>query len=214
KSTMIALSDHSYMTFTDYLAWEIHQDEKYEYLNGEAYAMTGGTIPHNAIAVNLIASLHGHLRGRSCQVLGSDAKVIISDQGPSFYPDLVVTCDPRDRGAITAIRYPCVIIEVLSPTTEHYDRGQKFHHYRRLETLRDYLLVSSDRLNVELFHLSDGQKWEFTPYEPDDRVQLASLDFECSIAQIYEDIIFPDPTPTPSIWESSVNAHQDSQSNS
>ncbi|KKJ00358.1 Uma2 family endonuclease [Prochlorothrix hollandica] len=211
---MIALSDHSYMTPADYLAWEVQQETRHEYLQGEVYAMAGGTLAHNDITINLISLLKAHLKGTSCKVRASDAQVCIGDRSCYFYPDVVVSCNPQDNRARRFIEFPCVIIEVLSPTTEHYDRGQKFHHYRRLETLRDYLLVSSDRLNVELFHLSDGQKWEFTPYEPDDRVQLASLDFECSIAQIYEDIIFPDPTPTPSIWESSVNAHQDSQSNS
>ena len=123
---MIALCDRLCMTLAQYLDWEPQQLEKYEYLNGEAYAMTGGTIPHNRIAINLIAALHPHLRDRGCLVLGSDAKVVISESGPSFYPDVVVTCDPRDRTAIAAIRYPSLIIEVLSPGTESFDRGDKF----------------------------------------------------------------------------------------
>lgn len=185
---MIAIPDKPHMTLEEFFQWEVQQDSKYEYINGEVYAMTGGTVPHSAIAVNLLAALRPHVRNRSCQVLSSDAKVAISETGPSFYPDLSVTCDPRDRGAIEAIRYPCIIVEVLSPSTESYDRGNKFAHYRRLESLREYALISSDRINVEIFRLNDRGKWELTPYSPGETVQLTSLEFECAIEVLYEDV--------------------------
>lgn len=185
---MIAIPDKPHMTFQEYLKWEVQQDSKYEYVNGEVYAMTGGTIPHSAIAVNLLAALRPHMRGRSCQVLSSDAKVALSETGPGFYPDLSITCDSRDQGAIEAIRYPCIIVEVLSPSTESYDRGAKFAHYRRIESLREYVLVSSDRINVEIFRLNERNKWELTPYAAGETVQLVSLDFECPIELLYEDV--------------------------
>jgi Uma2 family endonuclease len=176
------------MTLEQFFQWEVQQDGKYEYINGEVYAMTGGTVPHSAIVVNLVAALRPHARSRSCQVLSADAKVAISDTGPSFYPDLQVTCDARDRGAIDALRYPCLIVEVLSPSTESYDRGAKFAHYRRLESLREYVLISSDRINIEIFRLNDRHKWELTPYSPGETVQLTSIEFECPIELLYEDI--------------------------
>lgn len=185
---MIAIPDKLQMSFQEYLEWEARQDCKYEYVNGAVYAMTGGTIPHSAIAVNLLASLRPHLRGRSCQVLSSDAKVALSETGPGFYPDLSVTCDPRDQGAIEAIRYPCIVVEVLSPSTESYDRGTKFADYRCLESLREYVLVSSDRMNVEIFRLNERNKWELTPYAAGEAVQLVSIDFECPIELLYEDV--------------------------
>ena len=188
---MIALCDRLCMTLAQYLDWEPQQLEKYEYLNGEAYAMTGGTIPHNRIAINLIAALHPHLRDRGCLVLGSDAKVVISESGPSFYPDVVVTCDPRDRTAIAAIRYPSLIIEVLSPGTESFDRGDKFRFYRSLPSLQEYALINSDRPNIEIFRLNTSQKWELTAYEAGDSVALRSLDFTISIDLIYEDVTLP-----------------------
>lgn len=189
---MIAISNHPHMTFQEYLEWELQQDCKYEYVNGEVYAMTGGTIPHSAIAVNLLAALRPHVRDRSCQVLSSDAKVALSETGPGFYPDLSVTCDPRDQGAIEAIRYPCIIVEVLSPSTESYDRGAKFAHYRRLESLQEYVLISSDRINVEIFRLNERHKWELTPYAPGEMVQLTGIDFECPIELLYEDVKLTD----------------------
>ncbi|MBD2025106.1 Uma2 family endonuclease [Leptolyngbya sp. FACHB-711] len=187
---MIAISHNPLMTFQEYLKWETQQDCKYEYVGGEVYAMTGGTIPHSAIAVNLLAALRPHVRGRSCQVLSSDAKVAISETGPGFYPDLSVTCDSRDQEAIEAIRYPCIIVEVLSPSTESYDRGAKFAHYRCLKSLREYVLVSSDRMNVEIFRLNERKKWELTPYAAGETLQLISLDFECPIELLYEDVKF------------------------
>jgi Uma2 family endonuclease len=185
---MIAIPDKPYMTLQEYFEWEVQQGCKYEYVNGEVYAMTGGTIPHSAIAVNLSAALRPHVRSRSCRVLSSDAKVAISETGPSFYPDLSVTCDSRDRGAIDAICHPCLIVEVLSPSTESYDRGAKFAHYRRLESLREYVLISSDRVNVEIFRLNERHKWELTPYAAGETVQFTSIEFECPIELLYEDV--------------------------
>jgi Uma2 family endonuclease len=188
---MIAIPEKFPMTLEQFFEWEVQQDCKYEYIDGEVYAMTGGTVPQSAIIVNLAAALSPHVRGRCCQVLSSDAKVAISDNGPSLYPDLQVTCDSRDRGAIDALRYPCLIVEVLSPSTESYDRGAKFAHYRRLESLREYVLISSDRINVEIFRLNERNKWELTPYSPGETVQLTSIEFECVIELLYEDIEFP-----------------------
>ena len=107
----------------EYFKWEARQEIRYEYINGEVFAMAGGTIDHSTIAANLIALLRPHVRGRNCRVLGSDAKVGISKSGEFFYPDLLVTCDDRDRNSTKAIFYPTLIIEVLSPSTEAYNRG-------------------------------------------------------------------------------------------
>ncbi len=120
------------LTPQEYLEWEVQQPLRYEYFNGQVFAMAGGTLPHADIALNLASLLREPLRGR-CKVRNSDAKVGITDDGPFTYPDLSISCDERDRTARQFIRYPCVIIEVLSPSTEAYDRGGKFALYRRLE---------------------------------------------------------------------------------
>lgn len=185
---MVASPEQSYLPPMAYLAWEVQQPLKYEYVDGQVYGMTGGTIPHNAIAVNLIAALRPVVREWGCRVLGSDAKVAISEAGPFFYPDVLVTCDDLDREAIEAVRHPNVIIEVLSAGTEAYDRGAKFAQYRKLESLQEYILIDSTRRAVDLFRLNERGKWELTAYGEEDRVQLSSLQFECSMDVIYEDI--------------------------
>jgi Uma2 family endonuclease len=134
--------------------------------------------------------LRPHLRGKNCRVLGSDAKVGISPSGEFFYPDLLVTCDDRDRKSAKAVFYPKLIIEVLSPSTEAYNRGGKFARYRQLSSLSEYVLVGSESIGVEAFRLNDRGKWELTPYGEGDLVQFASIDFECAIAAIYEDVEF------------------------
>jgi Uma2 family endonuclease len=195
---MIADPKSSYLTPLEYLEWEEQQPLKYGYIDGEIYAMTGGTIPHNIIAINLATVLKGHLRGKGCKVLGSDAKVGISENGPYHYPDVTVTCDPRDKKAVQAIYHPCLIIEVLSPSTEGFDRGDKFKHYRRIDTLREYVLINSDRPNVECYHLNEREKWELTAYSAEENgvlpeeitLELKSIDLVLPLAMVYEDVEF------------------------
>jgi Uma2 family endonuclease len=179
---MIAILDRFYMNPDEYLEWEARQELKHEYIDGEVYAMTGGTIPHNAIAINLIAALRPHVRDSGCRVLGSDAKVRITEKGPFLYSDVLVTCDERDKQAIQAIEFPTLIIEVLSPETEAYDRGHKFSQYRRLSSLQEYVLINSDRIGADIFRLNERGKWELTPYTIDDEIELIGIGFKCSIA--------------------------------
>ena len=192
---MIADSGFPRMTPQEYLAWEEVQPLRYEYFNGEVVAMTGGTIPHNQIAVNLAALLKSHLRGKGCKVLTSDAKVAVSESGPFHYADVSVTCDARDRSARQAIRYPCLIAEVLSPSTEAIDRGEKFRHYRRIETLREYLLIDPDCMSLECYRLNERDNWELfhafikdKESAEDCEVALSSIDLEFSLALLYEDV--------------------------
>ena len=187
---MIAVPNNPRISPDEYFEWEARQEIRYEYINGEVFAMAGGTIDHSTIAANLIALLRPHVRGRNCRVLGSDAKVGISKNGEFFYPDLLVTCDDRDRNAAKAVFYPTLIIEVLSPSTEAYNRGGKFARYRQLTSLCEYMLVSSERIEVEAFRLNERGKWELTAYGNSDLVQFSSIEFECAIAAIYEDVDF------------------------
>lgn len=176
------------LTPQEYLEWEIQQPLRYEYFNGEVFAMAGGTLPHADIALNLASLLREPLRGR-CKVRNSDAKVGITDSGPFTYPDLSISCDERDRTARQFIRYPCVIIEVLSPSTEAYDRGGKFALYRRLPTLQEYVLVSSETKTVEIFRRNDVGEWRFIPYSEGDTIELVSLGITLSLNAIYEDVV-------------------------
>ncbi|MBP0011466.1 Uma2 family endonuclease [Roseofilum sp. Belize Diploria] len=176
------------LTAQEYLEWEVQQPLRYEYFNGEVFAMAGGTLPHADIALNLASLLREPLRGR-CKVRNSDAKVGITDEGPFTYPDLSISCDDRDRTAREFIRYPCIIIEVLSPSTEAYDRGGKFALYRRLSTLQEYVLVSSETKTVEIFRRDAVREWRFIPYSEGDTIELMSLGITLSLNAIYEDVV-------------------------
>ena len=196
---MIAQRQHQFMTPQEYLKWEEQQPIKYEYINGEVVAMTGGTIPHNDVALNLAASLKNHLRGKGCKVQIADVKVGVSENGPFHYPDVMVSCDLRDQKARKSIYYPCLIVEVLSPGTEGFDRGQKFRNYRQIETLKEYVLIESDRISVECYRINEKGKWELTAYSLDSitnntelQVELTSIDFRCPISLLYEDVVFPE----------------------
>ncbi|AFZ18917.1 Uma2 family endonuclease [Allocoleopsis franciscana] len=186
---MVAVSDRQYFTPQEYLDWEEQQSIKYEYIDGEVFAMTGGTIPHNDLAVNLTTALKNHLRGKGCKVSMADAKVGVSERGPFHYPDVMVTCDERDRRAIRVIYYPCLIVEVLSPSTEAKDRGKKFQNYRRISTLKEYVLISAEQKVIECFRLNEKGVWELYTYSEGDEVELKSIDFRCPIELVYEDVM-------------------------
>jgi Uma2 family endonuclease len=188
---MIAVKDNApRFTPEEYFAWEEEQLERHEYIDGEVYAMSGGTINHGAIALNFGALLKAHMRGRGCKTLNSDCRVSIVGSTKYVYPDLSVTCDERDQTAIQYITYPCLIIEVLSPGTEAYDRGNKFKMYRRNLRLQEYVLVSVDEIEVELFRRGDGDNWQIINYQAGDIVELKSINLSIPIEQIYEDIEF------------------------
>jgi Uma2 family endonuclease len=189
---MVALSAQQpqLMTPQEFLAWEETQELRYEYINGEIVAMTGGTIPHNDLAVNLLLLLAPHVKSRGCRINVSDVKVKMRRR--FRYPDLVVTCDDRDKTAIKLFQYPKLLVEVLSPSTESVDRGEKFQEYRNISTLQEYVLISSDRMYIEVFRRSQGRVWLYESYEAGETVVLASVEFECAIAQIYDGITLPE----------------------
>ncbi|MFQ4138752.1 Uma2 family endonuclease [Nodosilinea sp. PGN35] len=189
------------LTPAGYLDWEAQQPLRYEFVDGQVVAMTGGTIPHNQIAVNLVALLRPHLRGRNCKVLSGDAKVAISDDGPFFYPDVTVTCDERDRTARSYIRFPCLVVEVLSESTEARDRGYKFRRYRQIETLQEYVLIDPDRILVECYRRNERDNWELVTTmgevsgaAAEDSLVLDSVGLEIALSQVYEDVVFPNET--------------------
>ena len=192
----------SFMSPQEYLEWEEQQPIKYEYVNGEVFAMTGGTLPHNSVALNLASALKNHLRGQGCKVFMADAKLGVSDIGPYHYPDVMVTCDKRDQNARKIVQFPCLIVEVLSPGTEAYDRGDKFAHYRRIKTLKEYVLVDAEIRSVECYRINERGKWELTPYIIDEtnsevtdiEVELDSINFSCQLSLLYEDVVFEDNT--------------------
>ena len=185
---MLAISQQPRMSIQEYLEWEPHQDLRHEYINGEVFAMTGGTIPHNDVAFNLASGLKNHLKGSKCRVNIAGAEVGVSDTGPFTYPDVVVSCHPKDKKAIKFIQFPSLIVEVLSPSTEAYDRGGKFQLYRQIQTLQEYVLISADKIGLDCFRLNDRGLWELHPFVEGDNVHLVSVDFTFPLSLVYEDV--------------------------
>ena len=189
---MVAQLKEPYMSPQEYLEWEESQPEKYGYRDGYVYAMSGGTLPHNRVAVNLASILNIHLRSSGCITYSADAKIDIAKLNTFHYPDVSVTCDERDRTAVKFLSYPCLIVEVLSPSTEAYDRGDKFKDYRSLETLKEYVLISPTQMRVERYSLNDSNVWEVHYYEAahDEvdlpKVHLSSVEWSFSLDELYE----------------------------
>jgi len=165
--------------------------EKHEYFNGEIYAMAGGSNRHAVIGTNAVAALHAALKGKPCRVVGSDQRVKIEASGLQTYPDVAVYCpDARFAGQRNQMLLdPVVIIEVLSPRTEKYDRGGKFNHYKQLPSLRDYVLVTQSYILVEHFHRHDAESWLLKTYnELDHKVRLESVECELALSDLYDGI--------------------------
>ena len=186
---MIASPQRQYMTPEAYLEWEPLQEDRYEYIDGEVFAMTGGTKPHNRIAFNLASALDNHLDG-CCEVYISDVKVQVSARGPYHYPDVVVSCDQRDQNTNQVICHPCLIAEVLSPSTEAIDRGKKFRRYRQAESLREYLLIQADQKGVECFRKNEAGLWVLYSYEAEDELVLETVDLSLPIEALYRQVQF------------------------
>lgn len=176
----------------DYMAWEAQQTDRHEYLNGEVFAMTGAKDAHNTIAGNLFVALRSALRGTPCRAFIADMKLRVDQADAVFYPDLLVTCDPRDRApeADTAKRHPTLLVEVLSEATAAYDRGLKFEQYRRIEGLQEYLLVEQDRRHVDLFRKDEDGRWVLESCGPEGQFTLSSLGLALTMDLVYEDVAF------------------------
>ena len=153
---MIASPQFNYLSPIEYLHLEEHSDLKHEYLDGEVYAMAGASDRHVTISLNLASSLRDHLRGSGCRVYMSDMKAKIETANRFFYPDVMVTCDDRDKSTSNYKQYPCSIVEVLSDSTEAFDRGDKFSDYQQLDSLHEYILISTNRQKVDCFRRNDN----------------------------------------------------------
>ena len=175
----------------EYLALERKAEIRSEYLDGEMFAMSGGSYRHNVILGNLIGEIRQQLKGRSCTVCPNDQRVRIPETGLYTYPDIVVICgEPRfeDEEPDTLLN-PMLIVEVLSPTTEAYDRGKKFEHYRRIASLAEYVLVAQDQPRVEQFLRQDSEEWLFrTGTGLEASVSLPSIQCVLALAEIYDKV--------------------------
>jgi Uma2 family endonuclease len=197
---MIASPQQPQLTPDEYLHMEAQSPVKHEYIDGQIYAMAGASDPHVTIAGNLFALLRSHVRGSGCRVYISDMKVPIEALNRFYYPDVLVTCDERDSEALlrsadretpTYKRFPTLIVEVLSDSTEAFDRGDKFADYQNLESLREYVLINTKRQRVECLRRNDEGLWVLQFYTPQQTsFRLDSIDFEETLEALYEDVVF------------------------
>ena len=180
----------TYTTYSesDYLAYEAQSPVRHEYIAGEIFAMTGASIRHNVIAGNLFAELRTHLKGTPCRALIEGVKLRLRKEQSYFYPDVMVTCEDRLQeldGQQQIVEAPLVVIEILSPTTEATDRREKLRAYRTLPSLKEYLLVSQEQAQVEIYRRRGDIGWDIITYEPGDTVEIASLELQLGMDEIY-----------------------------
>ncbi|MFL9466405.1 MULTISPECIES: Uma2 family endonuclease [Scytonema] len=186
---MVASPD-IYVTPEEYLQMEEKSDIKHEYIDGCAYAMAGALDPHVTIALNIASLLRNRVRGTGCRVYIADMKARIESLNRYYYPDIMVSCDQRDRETPAYKRFPCLIVEVLSDSTEAFDRGDKFADYQTLESLKEYVLINTKRQRVECFRRNDEGLWVLQTYTVDNQsFRLHSIDFEATFADLYEDAV-------------------------
>ncbi|TAG97483.1 MAG: Uma2 family endonuclease [Oscillatoriales cyanobacterium] len=187
---MVVSKSCTYVSPEDYLAGEKISPIKHEYRQGEIYAMAGASKAHVTVTLNVAILLRNHLRGTGCIPYMVDMKVMLDTSSFYYYPDVAVTCDERDKNAAEDfICYPRLIVEVLSPTTAGFDRGEKFADYRASESLQEYVLINQEKVGVECFRRNSEGLWVLYPYTQGQEVELKSVNFKCAIASIYEDVI-------------------------
>ena len=182
----------TFLTPEQYLEIERKAEYKSQYYNGEMFAMAGARSPHNLITTNVTRELSQQLRPRPCLVYSSDQRVLVAPTGLYTYPDIVVVCgEPRFLdGQLDTLLNPTLIVEVLSPSTEAFDRGPKFGHYRAIESLKDYLMVSSELIGAELFTRQSDGRWTLMTEanRQEDTIELESVGCRLKLADLYEKV--------------------------
>jgi len=172
-------------SLTDFLAWEETQAERHEFVRGEVFAMVGARRVHGLVSLNIAAALKNQLRGSVCRVFNETMKLQVAED-VLFYPDVFVTCDPADLRTELVFRAPTVVVEVLSPSTQANDRGGKFTWYRRLASLREYLLVDPDSREVQLFRRGSDGLFTLHDLTGAPLVALTSIDCQLPAEDIFD----------------------------
>ena len=187
-------SDGLYMTEAEYLEFEYNSEMRHEYINGQVIERSGKNPNHNRLTVRLSALLYGHLQETNCEGFGSQMRVNINASSAHVYPDLSVACFSKfTSDPIEALLNPILIIEVLSPSTEKFDRDEKFRLYRGLDSLREYVLVSQEFPAISSYYLNADNIWEFNDTVGlESSITLKSIDCTLSLADIYENVVFED----------------------
>jgi Uma2 family endonuclease len=191
----MAIAPKKRWTVEEYLEFERSSELRHEFLDGEVFAMVGASQEHNLISTNTVTHLHSQLRRPPCRIYASDMRVKVRSTGLYAYPDIVVTCEEPllEDSAKDTLLNPALIIEILSPSTERYDRGLKFQHYRAIETLQEYVLIAQDAPRVERFARTSPGQWLLSEAVGlDSSIELASIGCVLRLADVYEQVSFGD----------------------
>jgi Uma2 family endonuclease len=190
---MAAATTGTRMTYAHYLAAEERATEKHEFLDGFVYAMAGGTQEHGRLTLSFARLLGNALEGRPCAAYSSDVRVRVQATGLTTYPDISVVCGARvsDPADPLAIVDPVLLVEVLSESTEGYDRGEKARHYRQIPSLREYVLVSQRSRRIEVYRRNEAGRWELFEFEAGQQVELASVGCTVDVDAVYRDPLEP-----------------------
>jgi Uma2 family endonuclease len=181
--------NHYSISVEEYLDYEKKSHIRHEYINGEIFAMSGASVEHNQISINIVALLRPHLRGSKCRVFMSDMKVKITQEDADFfyYPDIFVTCSLKDTDKYFKI-YPKLIIEVLSKSTKRNDLYEKRINYQSLSSLQEYVLIDQEQIRVIIYRKDEQGNWQKSILAKDDQLELKSADITLTMSQIYEDV--------------------------
>lgn len=183
----MAVQREHWISLEEYHEIERNSDIRYEYSNGRVYAMAGGRSKHSRIAIDMTVALELHLDGTNCQTFNFDTKVLpLGNENPTYYPDVVVTCNPDDyQDDATAIRSPRLIIEVLSPSTASKDRGEKLRAYKACKSCEEYVMVSTHHQEIVVYRRGSVNKWESVRYTAEDNLQLVSVGLTIPVSKVY-----------------------------
>ncbi len=176
------------MSAAEFLAWEATQTVKHEFVQGEVFAMAGAGKAHVTVTLNVAMALRRHLRGSACSTFMADTKLRVEATDSYFYPDVLVTCSSADAADPMIVREPTLLVEVLSPSTAANDRGHKFAAYRRLPSLREYLLVDTETRHCDLYRLGPDGLWVLHPVEAGQDVSLASVGLVLEAALLWDEV--------------------------
>jgi Uma2 family endonuclease len=187
----VSTQPKTFITPEQYLEIERKAEFKSEYYQGEMFLMAGASIPHNRLVGNLFAGLHQQLRSRPCSVFSNDMRIFVALTGLYTYPDVVAVCGELqilDTQKDTLLN-PSVIAEVPSPSTEAYERGRKFEQYQSIESFKEYLLIASDRMHIDLYTRQADSRWlRASASRPDDSLELPSIGCRITVADLYEKV--------------------------
>lgn len=176
------------MAAQEFLAWDETQELHHEFVDGEVFAMAGAEDWHVTVTLNVAMALRQHLAGTPCRTLMLQTKLHVARANSYFYPDVLVTCDPGDHASRLIKSNPKLVVEVLSPSTAAYDRGEKFARYRLIDTLQEYMVVDIDSRRTDIYRKGPDGLWVLHPFDAGQAVYLASVDLDIAADRLFAEV--------------------------